>query len=127
MIPCISSKDPSNKPVLALKGTFTGGFHVQSSMGPFYLHGLILIPAWISMLNKMRDEIMNLFPLDKYFHPTLDAGCHYLFIRGLKLNLVSKRDPRETLLYYNSIATFYVVRESKKINGWAPEERLLYV
>ena len=32
--------------------------------------------------------------MDNYFNPTLYNGCHYLSMRGLQLNHVSKRGPR---------------------------------
>ena len=51
------------------------------SCGPFYLHGLTLIPAWISnyILYKVWNEI------------TLNWACDYVSMLGLKLNHVIKR------------------------------------
>ena len=76
-----------------------------ASMGPFYWHGLTLIPAWISncIHYKVWDEINYPFSFngcnrwslgtDKSFHHTLHWAYDYLSILGLKLNHVSKKDP----------------------------------
>ena len=52
--------------------------------GPFYQHGLTLIPAWISnqILGKVWDEITSIrsqtLTVDKSFHPTLHWACDNL-------------------------------------------------
>ena len=73
------------------------------SFGPFYLHGLTSIPAWISIQihYKEQKEIIYSFPnikgatIDVWewisnLYPKLDSGCNYLL--RLKLNHASKRD-----------------------------------
>ena len=68
-----------------------------ASRGPFYEHGLTLIPAWIShhMPSKMWDEIT--YPLTNFngatvevwsgwvIYPTLYNGYNYLSMLGSKL------------------------------------------
>ena len=51
-------------------------------LGPLYEHGLTLIPTWISnhILSKVWDAIS--YPI-----PTLDNGCNYSSMLGLKLIL----------------------------------------
>ena len=58
--------------------------------GPFYYHGLTLIPAWVS--NYMPSKVLRHWSLgmDKGFHPTLYDGCNYLSMLGLNLIHVSK-------------------------------------
>ena len=66
------------------------------SKGPFYQHGLTLIPAWISdyIHYKVWVEITYPFPncglwMDNKFHPTLYWARDNLSILGLKLINVS--------------------------------------
>ena len=87
---------------------------VLYSRGPFYSHGLTLIPAWISMniSNKVWDEIVPQIQwlhclslgMDKWFYPTLHNGCNYLSMLGLKLIHVSKHTPE----HYVSTVFIYV-------------------
>ena len=57
------------------------------------------------MINKVWDEITYPFPnfnrwslgMDKWIHPTLDNGCNYLSMLGLKLNHARKRSPQKQI------------------------------
>ena len=87
-----------------------GDDQVKTTSGPFYLHGLTLISAWISnyIHYKLWDEIT--YPLlnfngtslgmNKWFHPTFYWACDYLSMLGLKLNHISKRGPKPNELVY---------------------------
>ena len=85
-------------------GSTCNMWHIEAdtSCSHFYLHGLTLIPAWISnyMPSNVWGEIAYPFlnvngctRMDKWFQPTLHNGCNYLSMLGLKLNHVSKRHP----------------------------------
>ena len=55
------------------------------SWGPFYYHGLTLIPAWINnhTPSNVWDEFIGRFPnvgIYKLFYPILYNGCNYLFM-----------------------------------------------
>ena len=78
----------------------------MATRGPFYYHGLILIPAWI--INQAPSKVWDVitYPILKqqrlhrwslgmntWFHPTFYNGCNYLSVLELKLNHVSKKDP----------------------------------
>ena len=75
----------------------------KRTWGPFYNHGLTLIPAWISnhMSRKVWDEITYPFPnlkyhcwreeMDRKFHPKLYNVCNYLSMLISKLMHVSKK------------------------------------
>ena len=90
---------------------FTSPSHRMDTVqpwGPFYYHGLTLIPVWITNYThyNMCDESISPFlnfngsklqrfnrwslGMDKWFHPTLYWACDYLSMLGLKLNHVSK-------------------------------------
>ena len=64
-------------------------------MQPFYLHGLTLIPEWISnyINHKVWDKVTYPFPNGatlEVIHPALYRACDYLSMRGLKLIYVIK-------------------------------------
>ena len=76
--------------------------------GPFYWHGLTLIPAWIKnhlpsinvgwnylSIPKLQRLHRWSLGMDKLCLPTFYNGCVYLSTVGLKLNHGSKRGPRE--------------------------------
>ena len=78
------------------------GARAHFSCGPFYWHGLTLIPAWISnhMPSKVWGEITYPFPnfngctvevWEWINHFTFYNGCNYASVLGLKLIYVSKR------------------------------------
>ena len=65
----------------------------KTTMGPFYLHGLTLIPACTSnyIHHNVWDEIT--YPLPNFKGCTLYWASHYLSMPGLKLNHLSKSSP----------------------------------
>ena len=89
---------------------------MQCALGPLLLHGLTLVPAWISNCfhYKVWDEITYPFlnfnvTMDKKFHPTLYRACDYLSMLGLKLNHVSKRGPWWEYFFLNEMFVLGVV------------------
>ena len=70
----------------------------NAAWDPLYLHGLTLIPAWISnsIHYKVCGDIIYPFPfmeMGKLFHPKLQNGCNCLSMLGFDTIHVSKRCP----------------------------------
>ena len=95
--------------------------------GPFYQHGLTLIPAWISnhIPSKVWDEIAYPFPnfngrtLDVWeliSNFTLCNGCNHLSMLGLKLIHVNIRGPRSEVIGVSVYASYFTGWAYLKIN-----------
>ena len=76
----------------------------RGASGRFYQNRLTSIPVWIcdhmpitvgvKLLTHSQTSTVQLLKLGngfKYFHPTLNHGCNYLSVSGLKFIHVSKR------------------------------------
>ena len=88
------------------------GYTLVTSRGPFYLHGLTLIPAWISncIHDRVWDEIIN--PSPNFKGTTIqvwDWACYYSSTLWLKLIRVNKGGPAEMV---------FVLQEDHK-NFWS--------
>ena len=70
--------------------SINGTWGESHTWGPFYSHGLTLIPEWTSnhMPSKVWDEIT-------YQFLNLNCGCNHLSMLWLKLSHVRKGGPRD--------------------------------
>ena len=87
--------------------------------GPFYQHGLTLIPAWISNHTHSKDwdgitypfQTSTVAPLKFWngwvFHPAFYNGCNYLYILRIKLNRVSNKGPRSRSCYVSHVTILH--------------------